>query len=271
MIFYVILLQTQRFKIMNVADYLNHINSHSGGIMRRLWDFQCNLLPGFSEVIRTPEESSEILLSFYEKFGISYFYMMPAFDACADNSAIFLLRFQKSFDRLNEILPEQIKIFASPSVYLTPEIKTLNLKPFLIPKTKILPVRLPPIPDHPEMATALNHVLYHTEFIPLFLSFDKSQALYPPETIDRMLHLKRVLFQFRYQAFSDGNLRKTIRFLFDNQMPIFFGSDINSLENARFYSFQDYLCEAKKSFSDEEINKLLRPSSIHPFASLRDI
>ena len=227
--------------------------------MRTYTDWDCRLLPSMGDLIANPNESAKAILLLKEKFGLSRLCMMPEFDCEKDSVAAFLVRRENAFSILNPLLSNDIQVLLSASALVTAGLsEEIGLKKLLLPKTDLLPIRLPFFPSN-ETAKELNRLLYHVPYRLLFLSFDSYIPFYPKEDLLRWIELPNAMFQFQYSALENLQAIELLKRLLHRKATIFFGTGINSYGKACYYPFDYYVSLAERHFGEFERDLLFFP------------
>ena len=236
--------------------------------MRAYTDWNCRLLPSMGDLITTPDDAVNAILILKEKFGLSRFCMMPEFDCATDSVASFLMRRENAFSCLKERLPQDVRVTLGVGALVLPGLsEEIGLKKLLLPKTDLLPIRLPFFPSN-ETAKELNRLLYHVPYRLLFLSFDSYINFYPEEDLLRWIKLPNAAFQFQYSALENPQAIALLKHLLHQNAPIFFGTGINSYGKACYYALDHYLALAARHFNEYERDLMFFPKA-HTLRSLR--
>ena len=227
--------------------------------MRVYTDWECRLLPMMGELISNPADSAKALSILKTKFGLTRFCMTPEFDCEKDSVASFLIRREKAFAELSQLISNEFRIRLGCAVLVVPGLSEVReIKKLLLPKTKFLPIRLPYFPSE-ETPKELNRLFYHLPYHVLFLSFDSYLNFYPYEDLLRWVNLPDVAFQFNYSAMEDPRAIELLKRLLQRNATIFFGTGINSYGKACYYEFDHYIHLASRHFNEYQRDLLFFP------------
>ena len=225
--------------------------------MRVLVDWDCHLMPMMRELIANPKDTVRTLCFLRDRFELQRFYMMPEYDCRLESVSLFLLKREKSKRELNTILPQEFKLQYGATSLLFPGLfEQEGIHKLLIPKTAYLPIRLPLKAEESWVAVELNRLLYHVPYRILFMSFDRYRFYYPTDTVDRLLQLPKVAYQFSYQSLINEETRADLKTLIRRNAPIVFGTGLTSYGQACYYELDYYLKLAKQYFSEYEMDML---------------
>lgn len=206
--------------------------------MKMLTDWNCHLLPMMGEWIAAPKDAREAMLCLHARTGIRRFCMMAEFDCRKESLPCFLLERDRAMRELREVLPDGVRLLAGGYLRLRPELTELaGLERLCIPKYGLLPVQLPWTAPHQELVSTWNHLLYHVHARILLMDTEHYVTAYPPDTIERILRLDNVVYQFGYLSLGDPQLRRIIRRLYQRGATVLFGTGVNSPGAAAYYDF----------------------------------
>lgn len=221
--------------------------------MNAYTDWSCRLLPMMRDCLSNPKDSAEALSILRERCGITRFCMMPEFDCRLESVSGFLVRRERSVQALKELLPDGFWIRAAGASLLCPSLsEAIGLHKLYIPGTPYLPLRLPLQQNQPWVAAELNRLLYHTNHQLLLLSFDLYAMFYPPDLYQRLLELHGTAYQFSYQSLILPEIQAVLHRLIQRNVPILFGTSVNSLSKACYYEFDSFLQAAAEHFTAYE-------------------
>ncbi len=231
--------------------------------MRDYIDRNCRLLPMMSDPVTDPKETVDALVFLRERFGLKRFYMMPEFDCQTESVPMFLLRREHAKKEVQALFPEGIRVeFSATSLLLPGLSKTPMLHKLCIPHTNDLAIRISPFDDEYAIAQELNGMLYHTPYRILFQSFEQCILRFSSKTIERLLNLSNVAFQFNFHALENPEICRILHEIIRKCTPVFFGTGINSFGKACYYEFDHYIALAEKEFSDYERDVLFFPKQV---------
>lgn len=226
--------------------------------MKRLTDWNCHLLPMMGEWITNAADSLRALRLLHARTGITRFYMTAQFDCQQEALSCFLLQRDRAVRELVRLLPPHLRISAGAYARLRPELSEISgLRKLCIPSTDLLPIQLPWNAETQESALALNRLLYHTNVRPLFMEFDHLAVAYPQETVNRLLQLDGVAYQFNLLSLGSPRLRQILCQLSKRHAPILFGTAVNSPGAAAYYDFQSAMANATAAWGKEPLEELL--------------
>jgi len=228
--------------------------------LRVYTDWNCRLLPMMSDQVTDPRETAEALTLLRDRFGLKRFYMMPEFDCQTESVPMFLLKRERAKQELSSLLPEDVRVdFAATSLLLPNLSKAPMLHKLRIPRTNDLAIRFSPFDDETKVAPELNRMLYHTPYRVLLMAFEQCVSRFSPETVNRLLTVPNVAFQFHFSALEDPIVCKLLHEMVRKNKTVFFGTGIKSLGKACYYEFDHYVSLAKNEFSDYERDVLFFP------------
>lgn len=232
--------------------------------MNAYTDWSCRLLPMMRDCLSNPKDSAEALSVLRERCGITRFCMMPEFDCRSESVSGFLVRRERAMQELKTLLPDGLWIRAAGASLLCPGLsEAVGLHKLYIPGTPYLPLRLPLQPNQPWAATELNRLLYHTKHQLLLLSFHLYEKLYPPDLYQRLLELPGAAYQFSYQSLILPEIQAVLHKLIQRNVPILFGTSVNSLSKACYYELDYFLQVASEQFTAYEYDTLFFQKRIY--------
>ena len=224
--------------------------------MKKRIDWNCRLLPGFSDQVLNTTEALLALDILHTQFGITEFAFFPLFDPLVDSGARFLLQMNASCENLQANLPFSTRIIARPSVYLRPELPDLTLlKRFCIPKTDFLAFSLPIVPD-PETENTLAKVVRHLPYRILILDAQILPAFYSKEALDRILNLPGIALQISFQSLFSPDFTVFLQKTCQKGIPVVLGSGANSIARAKRVQFDKTLENAREFHPETVCNQI---------------
>ncbi len=171
---------------------------------------------------------------------------------------MFRLRQKRAEESLRSLIStDHFRLESAGCALVLPDVsKMIGLHKLRLPKTNYLPIRLSLIKDADARLIELNRLLYHFPLRLLFLSFDRCVNTCSKETVDRLLSLPGVAYQFSYRSLTDPKICEMLRVLLKKRAPILFGTEISSPTEAAYYELDHYLDCARREFSSFEFEAL---------------
>lgn len=226
--------------------------------MKLLTDWNCHLLPMMGEWIADPQDAREAMIRLHARSGIRHFCMMAEFDCEKESLPCFLLERNRAVRELMQVLPQGVRIITGGYIRLRPGVSEIpDLTHLCLPRTKVLPVLLPWNGMTQADALEWNRLLYHSHTHPMIMETDHFITHFPPESVDRLLKLEGVVYQFNYLSLINPCIRQSLRVLAKRQATILFGTSVNSPGKAGYYDFRTALLDAEKDFGKAETEALL--------------
>jgi len=222
-------------------------------------DWNCHLLSGMREGIRTPQETIEAL-SVLQKHGIEQICFMPDYTPSLEPVSHFLLRRDLAYERHLPFLPPKLKTRIAARVQMESGLHLVeNLDRLCFTKQGYLALKMP-ICDYTDWIDfELNRLLYRTRITRLlFTSFDICVTMYPMEILEKLMRIPHAVFQFHYHALADADARAFMVKLLRHNQTVLLGSEINTLGKAYFFEFSHYIESASKHMAIADFQTILR-------------
>ncbi len=220
-------------------------------------DWNCRLLAGFPDQIARSDAAAEALTALLSRSTLRRFLFLPVFDPAQDSVALFQIRANNALKALQSRISSVASLSCAASVALLPRLSEYKeLRRLCLPKTDYLAISLPLTPTdwaENELAKLARYApfrvfLTNVHLLPIF---------YPPETVDRLLNLPNMAYQFSIQSLENPANDRLFRRLLDRRAPILFGSAVNSLGKAYRFDEAFSVGEARKRFRPFELERLL--------------
>ena len=224
--------------------------------MKIYTDWNCRLLPGFSDQIRRPEDAATALELLHERAGISRFSFLPEWNPSFCPATVFRIRLDTALKALQSLLRFPAVLSASASVALQPQLAEWDdLRRFCLPKTDYLAISVPLVPED-WVESEVARFSRHSPFRILLTNAHLLSVFYPKEVLMRLATLPQIAFQFSFQSLSHPDHDEIIRTLLARHAPILLGSGVNSIEKAYGFDLASDRSEAEKRFYPFEIEEI---------------
>ena len=206
--------------------------------MNRLTDWNCGLLPDGLELIGNAKDAASGIRILSERTGILRFCFLPVFDPQEESLSGFLLKRDRAFRTLSDLLPSGLRLIPSARMMLPSDGVLPNdpkLKKLCIPGTDCLPITFFLWDDPRSIENRLAWLVRHSGFSILLPSAERIFSVFPRDVADRIFGLPGMVYQFSYSALRDENILKLLDQLLSRKAPILFGSSVKTpAEAARF-------------------------------------
>lgn len=221
-------------------------------------DWSCGLLPRMRGCIETPEEAALAISLLYTRQGFNRFFATPTYDSEREPVSHFLLRRDRAKEELAVLLPRGCRLAAGASVLLNPSLHEVDgLERLLLPNGR-LPISLPLTEYGDWIDLELNRLLYRRKYKLLFLSMERSVALYPADFIERLLRIENAIFGFHFRALTDPDCCRVITALLHRNRTVLLGTGVDSVDACYAYDRSCYLDRTHLHPTDLQV--LLRAS-----------
>ena len=221
--------------------------------MEYLVDWNCRLLPAMRGLVADSKEAVDSMRLLNERFGFTHFQCSPEYDCTREPVSVFLIRYRRAVEGFQA--DHAVKTFHvrfQPIVMLAQNLYlTEGLDKLLIKHGGYLPLHLP-IADYDDWIDyELNRLLYKCKFNLWFSSFEQCVLLYPPDIIEKLIHIKGAIYQFAFKSLTNPKVIRVIKMLVKANKTVLLGTAVDCLERA--YQF-DY------PFYEQQASSLLTPA-----------
>lgn len=224
-------------------------------------DWSCGLLPRMRGCIETAEEAEQAVSLLHTRHGFNRFFATPTYDSEREPVSHFLLRRDRAKEELTARLPRGCKLAVGASILLTPSLHEVDgLERLLLPRGR-LPVTLPLTEYGEWIDLELNRLLYRRKYKLLFLSMERSIALYPSDFIEKLLRIEDASFQFNFRALTDPACCRILTELLHRNRTVLLGTGIDSIDACYAYDRACYLDQSLLHSADLQV--VLRSSNAH--------
>lgn len=222
-------------------------------------DWSCGILPLMRGCIETPEEGAQAISLLHTRLGFNRFLATPTYDSQREPVSHFLLRRDRAAEDLCALIPKQCKLALGAGVVLNPSLhKVDGLEKLLVGRGR-LPIVLPLTEYDDWIDLELNRLLYRRKYKLLFLSMERSIALYPADCIEKLLRIEYAIFQFNFRALTDPACCRVIQTLLQRNRTVLLGTGIDSIDTCYAYDGACYL--EKSDLHPADLQVLLRSSN----------
>lgn len=219
-------------------------------------DWNCRLLPGFSDQIGNARKAAQALTLLHERSGITRFSFFPEFDPVYESVSAFKIRIDQALKALQSLLRFPAVLFASASVRICQKLADYRYLPrFCLPKTDFLPISLPIIPDN-WVENEVARLARYAPFRPLLMNAHLLPVFYPSDVLKRIFRLPDIAVQFSFQSLETDKNDRFLHELLARKVPVLLGSGVNSLEKAAMFDFSYIRSQIEARFSPNEIDAL---------------
>ncbi len=222
-------------------------------------DWSCGLLPRMRGCIETAEEGAQALSLLHTRLGFNRFLAAPTYDSQREPVSHFLLRRDRAAEDLCALISKPCKLALGASVVLNPSLHEVDGLEKLLVGGGRLPITLPLTEFDDWIDLELNRLLYRCKYKLLFLSMERSIALYPADCIEKLLRIEDATFQFNFRALTDPACCHIIQALLHRNRTVLLGTGIDSIDACYAYDRACYLDRCDLHPADLQV--LLRTSN----------
>ena len=225
-------------------------------------DWNCRLLPGFSDHVGNARNAASALTLLHEHSGISHFSFFPEFDPLCESVSAFKIRIDLALKALQSLLTFPAVLFASASARICPNLAEYrDLRRFCLPKTDFLPISLPIVPEN-QVENEVARIARYAPFRPLLMNAHLLPIFYPSDVLKRLFRLPGIAVQFSFSSLETDKNDRILHELLARKVPVLLGSGVNSREKAALLDFPYLRSQIEARFSPSEADALFHAGNL---------